>query len=111
MLRLVPPASLGARIPASAQIRPQAIQTQYKPNTALRPLERRSGKRYLPPEEAIDLEADNVLLRAALARSEGAGVLRDLITQELKLRIGNPLAVVSRGCAPHLQGCRHSKRR
>ena len=67
---------------------------QYKPNTALRPLERRSGKRYLPPELAIDLEADNVLLRAALARSEGDGVRRDLTTQELKHRIGNLLAVV-----------------
>jgi len=67
---------------------------QYKPQPALRPLDRRSGKRYLPPEEAIDLEADNTLLRAALARSEGAGVRRDLITQELKHRIGNLLAVV-----------------
>jgi len=58
------------------------------------PHERWSGKRYLPPELAIDLEADNVLLRAALAKSEGAGVRRDLITQELKHRIGNLLAVV-----------------
>ena len=54
----------------------------------------RSGKRYVPPELAIDLEADNALLRAALAKSEGAGERRELITQELKHRIGNLLAVV-----------------
>ena len=62
--------------------------------TASRLEDRRSGKRYLPPELAIDLEADNILLRAALARSEDASVRRDLITQELKHRIGNLLAVV-----------------
>lgn len=49
---------------------------------------------YLPLEVVIDLEADNVLLRAALAKSEGAGIRRELITQELKHRIGNLLAVV-----------------
>ncbi|MBK8840189.1 MAG: sensor histidine kinase [Hyphomonadaceae bacterium] len=54
----------------------------------------RSGKRYVPPELAIDLEGDNALLRAALAKSEGAGERRELITQELKHRIGNLLAVV-----------------
>lgn len=54
----------------------------------------RNGSRVLPPELAIDLAADNILLRAALAESEGAGVRRDLITQELKHRIGNLLAVV-----------------
>jgi two-component sensor histidine kinase len=48
----------------------------------------------LEPELLIDLEAENAVLRAALARSEGAGVRRDLITQELKHRIGNLLAVV-----------------
>lgn len=49
----------------------------------------------LPAAEIlIDLEADNVLLRAALARSEGAGVRRDLIARELTHRIGNLLAVV-----------------
>jgi two-component sensor histidine kinase len=42
----------------------------------------------------IALEAENALLRAALARSEDAGVRRDLITQEMKHRIGNLLAVV-----------------
>lgn len=55
---------------------------------------RLSGKRHLPPEIAIDLEADNVILRAALASSASADVRRDLITQELKHRIGNLLAVV-----------------
>ncbi len=50
--------------------------------------------RYLPPELAIDLEADNILLRAALANSASADARRDLITQELKHRIGNLLAVV-----------------
>ncbi len=46
------------------------------------------------PELPMDLEEENALLRAALARSEGAGVRRDLITQELKHRIGNLLSVV-----------------
>jgi two-component sensor histidine kinase len=45
-------------------------------------------------ELVIALEAENALLRAALARSESAGVRRELITQELKHRIGNVLAVV-----------------
>jgi len=58
------------------------------------PQARRNGKRYLPPEIAIDLEADNALVRAALARSIGAGEQRELVTQELKHRIGNLLAVV-----------------
>ena len=55
---------------------------------------RQSGNRYLPPELAIDLEADNAILRAALARSIGASEQRELVTQELKHRIGNLLAVV-----------------
>lgn len=54
----------------------------------------RSKTDALPLEIAIDLEADNVLLRAALARSASADVRRDLVTQELKHRIGNLLAVV-----------------
>jgi two-component sensor histidine kinase len=66
----------------------------HSAQTAARPSERESRKRYVPPELAIELEAENALLRAALARSEGAGVRRDLITQELKHRIGNLLAVV-----------------
>lgn len=53
------------------------------------------GRGAAPPLEiVIDLEADNVLLRAALARSATADVRRDLVTQELKHRIGNLLAVV-----------------
>ncbi len=48
----------------------------------------------LEPDLLIDLEAENAVLRAALARSEGAGARRELITQELKHRIGNMLAVV-----------------
>ncbi|MBY0523259.1 MAG: hypothetical protein K2R98_07665, partial [Gemmataceae bacterium] len=36
----------------------------------------------------------NALLRAALAKSEGAGVRRELISQELQHRMGNLLAVV-----------------
>jgi len=67
---------------------------RYKAESATRPDARRSEGRHLPPELAIDLEADNVLLRAALAKSEGAGERRELITQELKHRIGNLLAVV-----------------
>lgn len=54
----------------------------------------RSVRPFLPPELAIDLEADNALLRAALAKSEGASERRELITEELKHRIGNLLAVV-----------------
>jgi len=53
-----------------------------------------SKRRFLSAELAIDLEADNVMLRAALATSASADVRRDLITQELKHRIGNLLAVV-----------------
>ena len=65
-----------------------------KANSATQSRSRRNRNRYLPPELAIDLEADNALLRAALAKSEGAGERRELITQELKHRIGNLLAVV-----------------
>lgn len=61
---------------------------------APRPNELRDGTRYPPPELAIDLEADNVFLRAALAQSVGAGVQRELVSEELKHRIGNLLAVV-----------------
>jgi len=62
---------------------------------AAKPVHSRSnGRPYLPPELAIDLEADNALLRAALAQSVGAGVERELVSAELKHRIGNLLAVV-----------------
>lgn len=50
---------------------------------------------HIAPELALDLEADNAFLRAALAQSEGAGVRRELITQELAHRMGNLLAVVN----------------
>ena len=59
-----------------------------------RPPKKRAGRRYLPLELVVDFEAENALLRAALARSEDADVRRDLVTQELKHRIGNVLAVV-----------------
>ncbi len=62
--------------------------------TAAEPRKRQGRNHYLQPELAIDLEADNVMLRAALANSASADVRRDLITQELKHRIGNLLAVV-----------------
>ncbi len=62
--------------------------------SATQPHAGRSEKRHLPAELAIDLEADNALLRTALAKSEGAGARRELVTQELKHRIGNLLAVV-----------------
>ncbi len=52
------------------------------------------GKIDLPPEIAVDLEAENTLLRAALAKSEGAGVRRELVSRELQHRISNLLAVV-----------------
>ena len=52
------------------------------------------GLRHPPPDLEIDFEADNVLLREALARSVSAGVRRDLVTEELKHRIVNLLSVV-----------------
>lgn len=55
---------------------------------------RRDGPRHLAAELALDLEADNAVLRAALAKSEGASVRRELIAQELQHRMGNLLAVV-----------------
>lgn len=66
----------------------------HDPHTAAEPRKRQNRNHYLQPELAIDLEADNVMLRAALANSASADVRRDLITQELKHRIGNLLAVV-----------------
>lgn len=61
---------------------------------ASEPRKRSNGKRYLPPDLAMELEADNVQLRAALASSASSEQRRELITQELKHRIGNLLAVV-----------------
>lgn len=58
------------------------------------PLLNGQGSELPPPELLIDLVADNVQLRAALALSEGAGVQRELVTQELKHRISNLLTVV-----------------
>jgi two-component sensor histidine kinase len=54
----------------------------------------RPVSRGLPAHVAIDLEADNIQLRAALARSVDAGVRRDLVTSELKHRLANLLTVV-----------------
>lgn len=42
----------------------------------------------------IDLVAENAGLRAALASSEAAGVQRELVSQELKHRIGNLITVI-----------------
>ena len=53
-----------------------------------------NAKRWLSPELAVELEADNALLRTALAQAEGAGERRELATQELKHRIGHLLAVI-----------------
>ncbi|MES1202247.1 MAG: sensor histidine kinase [Pseudomonadota bacterium] len=49
---------------------------------------------HLEPEQLIDLVAENAGLRAALALAEGASVQRELVSQELKHRIGNLVAVV-----------------
>jgi two-component sensor histidine kinase len=54
----------------------------------------RHVKREAEPDPLVELAADNVRLRAALAKAESAGVHRELITQELKHRIGNLLTVV-----------------
>jgi len=67
---------------------PQELQTAVELRKLPKP------EHYLEPVLAINLEADNILLRAALASSASADVRRDLITQELKHRIGNLLAVV-----------------
>jgi two-component sensor histidine kinase len=48
----------------------------------------------LEPEHVIDLVAENSGLRLALASSEAAGVQRELVSQELKHRIGNLIAVI-----------------
>lgn len=61
-------------------------------STRLRP--RGDSESHVSAEQALDLVADNALLRAALAKSKGAGVRRDLITQELQHRMGNLLTVV-----------------
>lgn len=46
------------------------------------------------PEYLIDLIAENAGLRAALAVAEGASIRRELVSQELKHRIGNLITVV-----------------
>lgn len=48
----------------------------------------------LEPEHLIDLVAENAGLCAALAVAEGASIRRELVSQELKHRIGNLIAVV-----------------
>jgi two-component sensor histidine kinase len=48
----------------------------------------------LEPELLIDLVAENAGLRAALASAEAMGVERELVSQELKHRIGNLIAVI-----------------
>lgn len=48
----------------------------------------------LEPEHLIDLVAENAGLRAALAASEAAGIERELVSQELKHRIGNLITVI-----------------
>jgi len=67
---------------------------RHKTNKVQQAPERSAGRSYLSAELIIDLEAENATLRAALTNSEGAGERRELITQELKHRIGNLLAVV-----------------
>lgn len=49
---------------------------------------------HLEPEQLIDLVAENAGLRAALALAEGTSIRRELVSQELKHRIGNLIAVV-----------------
>lgn len=78
------------RLPVIVQIRPVAIHMNERDRLTIGPGAGASA----PLEVVIDLEADNVQLRAALARSATADVRRDLVTQELKHRIGNLLAVV-----------------
>ncbi|MDZ4761807.1 MAG: sensor histidine kinase, partial [Alphaproteobacteria bacterium] len=67
------------------------------PSAALRrerTLSERRAKLLAPHRSIADLEAENARLRAALTASDGAATQRDLVTQELKHRIRNLLAVV-----------------
>lgn len=48
----------------------------------------------LEPEHLIDLVAENAGLRAALASAEEVGIERELVSQELKHRIGNLITVI-----------------
>jgi two-component sensor histidine kinase len=72
--------------------RQSKMQTEVAPTTPSRA--RRAILLVLPPDLTTDLDADNALLRAALARSEDAGVRQDLVARELQHRMGNLLAVV-----------------
>jgi two-component sensor histidine kinase len=71
---------------------------QYKAFSSRRPLgsgnAASESRLELAAELALDLEAENALLRAALASSEGAGQRRDLVAKEMQHRMGNLLAVV-----------------
>ncbi|MEQ1490984.1 MAG: sensor histidine kinase [Terricaulis sp.] len=58
------------------------------------PASKSPGITQLEPEHLIDLVAENAGLRAALAVAESAGIRRELVSQELKHRIGNLIAVV-----------------
>lgn len=64
------------------------------PDHRASPLATRNRAAQLESDLIFDLAADNAQLRAALTAAEGAGVRRELITQELTHRIGNLLAVV-----------------
>lgn len=48
----------------------------------------------LEPEQMIDLVSENEGLRAALASAMAAGIERELVSQELKHRIGNLITVI-----------------
>jgi two-component sensor histidine kinase len=50
---------------------------------------------HIEPDIPVDLVVENANLRAALAVSEDAGIQRELVSQELKHRIGNLLTVVA----------------
>jgi len=65
---------------------------------------RQSALAQLDADALIELAAENAGLRAALALAESAGVRRELITQELKHRIGNLLAVVQAIARKTFQG-------
>lgn len=63
--------------------------------TALRfPTDKPPELAQLEPEQLIDLVAENAGLRSALALAEGKSMRRELVSQELKHRIGNLVAVV-----------------
>lgn len=63
-------------------------------NAVAQPRSAELGAPSVEPEILIDLVTENAQLRAALALAEGIGERRELVTLEIKHRMGNLLSVV-----------------